>query len=826
MQTNEQTYTASRATHTDSWLETEKQAAQVAAFKEQYQRKLTALYGSSVEMASDSECYTALVQMVKELLGVKWQKSKEVQRISGRREVYYFSIEFLLGRQLGATLLNLGLQDVCRAALSELGLDLLQLQRLEEDPGLGNGGLGRLAACYLDSMATAGLPGHGCGIRYRYGLFEQTIIDGWQHEYPDNWLMNGYYWDVRKPDEAVEVRFGGTVTLQVDGKMTCQQQDYEAVMAIPYDVPIVGYHNDTVNTLRLWSAEGKISRISCAADERDCRKAIEYSQDIEQISNMLYPDDSTLAGKELRLKQQYFFVSAGLQSIVRGYKKNNGHLRDFANQIAIHINDTHPALVIPELMRILIDVEQLDWEEAWAITSQAVSYTNHTLLPEALETWPLTLFQHVLPRIAMLVNEINERFCRMLWEKYPGEWDLISRMAIIADGQVRMAHLAAAGCYSVNGVAELHTAILQQTVMKPFYEFAPQKFNNKTNGVTQRRWLALCNPLLAALLTESIGEGWLTHPAKLQELAYHVTDASFQHQLQRARLQNKVVLAKYIKDKYSITTDITSIFDVQIKRIHAYKRQTLNVLGIMDLYNRLKADPQLDIMPRTFIFGGKAASSYAIAKQTIKLIHALADKVNADPALQNKMKVVFMENYNVSLAELIIPAADVSEQIPTAGYEASGTGNMKFMLNGAVTLGTLDGANIEIQRAVGSDNIITFGLTAEEVLRHYREGTYQPWDLYHQDTRLQTVLEQLLSGFFAAGQEFRAHYDSLLSEGDHFFVLKDFASYLAAQARIDQLFRDKGRWLSMCGTNIAHAGFFSSDRTFGEYARDIWRQVH
>lgn len=796
----------------------------VEQFKQDYRNKVERMYGDGLERVSDLDKYNALVSLVRDYLAEPWLNTKEKYRRTGIKQVYYFSIEFLLGRLLGSNLYNLGLNEVCQQALGELGLDLRTLRQVEEDPGLGNGGLGRLAACYLDSMASLGLPGHGMGMRYRYGLFEQWIVDGYQREYADDWLMDGFYWDVRKPAEAVEIRFGGSVRVKSNGKTQYIHEGYETVLAVPYDVPVVGYRNGTVNTLRLWSAEARLSEVVCAPQGgSDCQKAVEYSQTVEELSNILYPDDSTYEGKALRLKQQYFLVSAGLQSIIRNYRENNGHLREFSHKIAIHINDTHPVLCIPELLRILLDEEQLTWEEAWNITVQTMSYTNHTILPEALETWPEDLFRTVLPRLYLIVRDINEYYCRSLWEAYPGDWDRISRMAIISYNRIHMAHLAIAGCHSVNGVAELHTDILKNKIMKEFCDFSPAKFNNKTNGVTQRRWVSLCNPALAQLITDTIGPRWVEHPQELAQLERHGADTAFQHHLLRVKLQNKVALAKYVKEKHGITLDVNSIFDSQIKRIHAYKRQTLNVLHIMALYNRLKENPLLDIEPHTFIFGGKAAVNYHIAKNTIKLINSLADLVNNDKSIRDKIKVVFLENYNVSLAELIIPATDVSEQIPTASYEASGTGNMKFMMNGAVTIGTLDGANIEIKQAVGEDNIIVFGLTAEEVLAYYRGGGYNPWEVYQGNERLRQVVDQLINGFFpGTGDLFRGHFDSLLYQGDHFFVLKDFASYEAAHRVLDERYKDRPVWLKMCSANIAHSGRFSSDRTFAEYATDIW----
>lgn len=799
----------------------------VEAFKIAYVAKLEELYGESLIKTSNLDRYHALAMLLKERIARSWIQSKEEQRTSGSKQVYYFSIEFLLGRLLGSMLYNLGLTEVCQEALSELGIELSALEKAEEDPGLGNGGLGRLAACYLDSMAANALNGHGSGLRYRYGLFEQKIIRGYQHEYPDNWLIDGYPWEVRRPDEAVEVRFGGTVEVKVNGRTSFIHKDYQSVLAVPYDVPVTGHENNIVNTLRLWSAEAELEELAVLDSSRkDCRQAISYTQEVHDITNVLYPDDSTYDGKRLRLKQQYFLVAAGLKSIIRSFKKNNGHLRELPDKVAVHINDTHPALAIPELMRILMDEEGVEWAEAWKITTRTISYTNHTVLPEALEKWPVELIRSLLPRIYIIIDEINEYFCRKLWERYPGEWDRISSMAIIAYDQVFMANLAIAGSHSVNGVAKLHTEILKTKVMKNFYEFQPDKFRNVTNGVTHRRWLAQANPKLAALINDTIGRSWLKYPCDLAGLLEHADDTGFQHYLLRVKMQNKVALAKYIKDKYNITVDVRSIFDVHIKRIHEYKRQLLNVLHIMSLYNRLKENPGFDITPHTFIFAGKTAMGYIAAKKIVKLINTVAGVVNNDQAIQDKLKVVFLENYNVSLAELIIPAADVSEQIPTAGYEASGTGNMKLMMNGAITIGTLDGANIEILRAVGAENIITFGLTAKEVMDYYRQGGYNPWDIYHSDETIKVALDQLVNGFFpTVSDEFGLLYDSLLNGGDHYFVLKDFAAYDAARGILAENYQNQQEWLKMSCYNIGNAGKFAGDRTFSEYAVDIWKMT-
>jgi len=795
-------------------------------FKEAFLEKLQTMHGKSLAEASIMDQYTALGSMMREYISKKWVRTNNEYLEKGAKQVYYFSLEFLIGKLLGSNLLNLGVREVCEEGLKELGISLNDLEDQESDAGLGNGGLGRLAACFLDSLASLNLPGHGYGIRYKYGFFEQRIIDGYQVELPDNWLKEGNVWEIRKADKAVEVKFGGNVRVEtVNGKTVFIHENYEPVLAVPYDTPIIGYKNNTVNTLRLWSAEvAKKDFDFSSFNHGDYLKAVEYKYSTEAISQVLYPDDNHYKGRELRLKQQYFFVSAGLQSIVRQYKKTGSSLEDFADKVAIHINDTHPVLAIPELMRILIDEEGMGWDDAWKITINSISYTNHTILAEALEKWPIDMFKSLLPRIYMIVHEINERFCRELWNQYPGDWDRIGKMAVVADGYVKMAHLAIAGSHSVNGVAKLHTEILKKKEMSDFYDFFPYKFNNKTNGVTHRRWLLKANPNLAKIITDTIGPGWIKHPTDLTGLLNYATDPAFQEQIAKVKLQNKIALAKLIKEKNLIDVDINSIFDVQVKRLHAYKRQLLNVLHIMDLYNRLRANPDLDITPRTFIFGAKAAPSYYQAKATIKLINTLAAKINNDKSIKDKVKVVFLENYRVSLAEMIFPAADVSEQISTASKEASGTGNMKFMLNGAITLGTLDGANIEIRDEVGEDNIFIFGLTADEVLNYYRFGGYSSWDVYHNDPRIKMVVDQLINGFFpVAGDEFRTIYGSLLHNNDEFFVLKDFASYADAQVRVDKAYRDKNRWLTTSIINIAHSGRFSTDRTVSEYAAGIWK---
>lgn len=796
------------------------------SFKKAYLEKLQQLHGKGIEETTAFDQYVTLATMVRDYVSKNWVKTNKAYQQKAVKQVYYFSIEFLFGRVLHTNLINSGLADICHEALTELGIDLNQIEEEENDAGLGSGGLGRLAACFLDSLASRHLPGHGCGIRYKYGLFQQQVINGYQVELPDQWLKNGNAWEVRKADKAVEVKFGGNVQTEFrDGRLYVSYENYDPVLAVPYDVPIVGFNNNTVNTLRLWSAETIKTEFDFSTFNRgDYLKAVEYRYAVESISEILYPEDSHYQGQVLRLKQQYFFVSAGVQSIIRHFKKKQGCLSDFAEHIAIHINDTHPALVIPELMRILMDEEGLGWEEAWRITTNTVSYTNHTIMPEALEKWPVEVIKTLLPRIYMIVEEINERFCRGLWQQYPGEWDKISVMAIISNGFVHMANLAVVGSYSVNGVAKIHTAILKKQVMKQFHEYYPYKFNNKTNGITHRRWLLKANPLLADLITDTLGPSWIYHPADLLQLQRFANDICFQADIAAIKYNNKKRLAEYIYKKQGITVDAGAIFDIQVKRIHAYKRQLLNTFHIMDLYNRLKENPAMEMMPRVFIFAGKAAPSYHFAKLTIKLINTLADVINNDKSIQDKIKVVFLENYSVSLAEIIIPAADVSEQISTASKEASGTGNMKLMLNGAVTVGTLDGANIEIRDEVGEDNFISFGLTADEVLNYYQHGGYSSWQVYNNDARLQTILEQLVNGFLPLGkEELLEIYERLMQQNDEFFVLKDFSSYVAVQDKVNNLYCNKEKWVKMCIANIAHAGKFSSDKTIKEYAIGIWK---
>lgn len=794
-------------------------------FKKDYKKKYLELYGEELTNGNDLYRYEALGGLIRDYVANSWVATNKRYNNEGAKQVYYFSMEFLLGRLLGDALLNLGIRDICKEALSELDIELNDLEEFESDQGLGNGGLGRLAACFLDSMASLDIPGHGCGIRYKYGFFEQKIINNTQIEVPDNWLREGNVWEARKSEKAEIVKFGGEVkTESLNGKSIFTHINYEPVLAVPYDTPIVGYENDVVNTLRLWSAETVSNEFDFSSFSRgEFLKAIEYKNSVEAISQVLYPDDSVYEGKLLRLKQEYFFVSAALQGIIRHYKKSGGDMEVFDEKIAIHVNDTHPALAIPELMRILVDEEKLAWEVAWRITNNTVAYTNHTILAEALEKWPVDMFKQLLPRIYMIVDEINERFCGELWGKYTGQWDKISRMSIIGDGYVRMANLCIVGGHSVNGVAKLHTEILKKQEMSDFYYMYPKKFNNKTNGITHRRWLLKSNPELTELLKDTIGTSFIKHPIDMIEFKNYADDSNVRERLTEIKLNNKKKLASVIKDTKGIIVDPNSIFDVQVKRIHGYKRQTLNCLRIMHMYNEILENPNMDVVPRTFIFGGKAAPAYHLAKNTIELISILGEKINNDPRVNEKMKVVLLDNYRVSLAEKIIPATDLSEQISTTTKEASGTSNMKFMMNGAVTIATLDGANVEIKDEVGNENIVIFGMSEEEILKYYRNGGYSAYEYYQNDSRIQRVIEDLRNGKYSNDKDrFSEIYQHLMTYNDEFFVLKDFASYLDANSKVDNLYRDAQNWQRMCAVNIAHSGIFSSDRTISEYATGIW----
>ncbi|MED3623304.1 glycogen/starch/alpha-glucan phosphorylase [Neobacillus thermocopriae] len=786
------------------------------SFKENFKKRVEMLCGKSFSESTSRDHYETLGLMIREYVSNDWIKTNEKYLAVKGKQVFYLSIEYLLGKLLRQNLINLGVEGLVEKGLEELGIVLEELEEIEPDAGLGNGGLGRLAACFLDSLASLNLPGHGHGIRYKHGLFEQKIVNGYQVELPEQWLRSGNVWEIRKADLAVQIPFWGKVEAKMEnGRLVFHHLHTETVTAVPYDVPVVGYHCKTVNTLRLWNAEPAQFPIN--------KDILQYKRRTEAISEFLYPDDTHDEGKILRLKQQYFLVSASLQSIIRSYKKQHGSLNELHQQICIHINDTHPVLAIPELMRILIDEEGFGWDEAWHITKNTISYTNHTTLSEALEKWPIHIFQPLLPRIYMIVNEINERFCRELWEETPGDWDRIAKLSIIADGYVKMAHLAIVGSFSVNGVARLHTEILKEREMQPFYQLFPDKFNNKTNGIAHRRWLLKANPKLSTLISERIGNSWTSAPHELINLLKYQEDRSLLKELGKIKRANKEMLADIIYKQNGITVDPQAIFDVQVKRLHAYKRQLLNVLHILHLYNRILEDSSFRMIPRVFIFGAKASPGYYYAKKIIKLINTVADKVNNDPRVGDQMKVIFLENYRVSLAEKIFTAADVSEQISTASKEASGTGNMKFMINGALTIGTLDGANIEIHERVGDENIFIFGLTAEEVLHYYRHGGYDSDEYYHHDSRIQQIVDQLVNGFFPdVHNEFEPIFDSLLEENDQYFVLKDFASYAETQRKIGEAFKDQISWQKKCLVNIAHAGYFSSDRTIREYAKDIW----
>ena len=721
-------------------------------------------------------------------------------------------------------MIGVGMEDVCREGLKELGWNLDDVIPQERDAGLGNGGLGRLAACFIDSLAALQLPGHGCSIRYQYGLFNQKIVDDQQVELPDNWLVHGYPWEVKRVDKAVNVRFGGNAYMRPadDGELECVYEKYSSVRAVPYDVPIIGYHNNTVNTLRLWRAEYSREDLYRELSIGDRHRAFRYKDNVQQLSRFLYPDDSTEEGRRLRLMQEYFFVSAGVQSIVRYYKaKYKTSLYHFDQYISIHINDTHPALVIPELMRIFMDEEGMAWEDAWKITVRTVAYTNHTILPEAMERWSIPMFQSLLPRIYLIVDEINKRWLTEIRKHYPGDENKAREVAVLWDGQVHMAHLAVLGSHSINGVAEIHSQILKDSTLHQFYTCFPNRFSNKTNGISHRRWLIQANPQLTALIDEAIGTTWHVEPSQLSKLEAFKEDSAFLQQLDKVKTYRKEVLAKYIKNKYNVSVRTDSIFDIQIKRIHLYKRQLLNILHILHLYFRLKENPTIKITPRTYLFGGKAAAGYGEAKQTIKLINVVANMINRDRQVNKQMHVLFLENYNVSLGQLLFPAADVSEQISTAGKEASGTGNMKFMMNGASTLGTMDGANVEIHREVGDENCVIFGLRADEVMKYYIHGGYSSWNMYSTDAYIRQLMNALVDRSLN-GEHFGMLYESLLDRNDEFFVLKDFASYCDAQREIARRYTQKQDWLRSSTVNIAHSGYFSSDRTIKEYASDIW----
>ena len=790
--------------------------------------KLESICCITVEDATPEDCYIALAHLAKDQIMKRWvQTARRTYKNERKKQMFYFSLEFLLGRMLESNLSALGLREVCDETLTSLGFDPKDIYDVELDPGLGNGGLGRLAACFMDSLAYLGLPGNGCSIRYKYGLFEQKIVDGYQVEVPDNWLRNEVVWEVKKPGKARLVKFYGNIREEFrDDRLWFHHEDYEPVVAMPYDVPIPGGDSETVNTLRLWSAESTQQIDYGSFSSGDYLSAISRKYSAEAISEVLYPDDSNYQNRMLRLKQQYFFVSAGVQSIVGHFKHHYGDIRVLADYVAIHINDTHPALAIPELMRILMDEEGLGWEEAWDITVKTISYTNHTILPEALEKWPVDSFSQLLPRIYMIVREINSRFCNMLRTKYAGRHDVVSKMAIIANGEISMAYLAIIGSHAVNGVAAVHSELLKHELFSGFYEIYPERFSNKTNGITHRRWLRTANKSLTRLITDSIGDRWISEPLRLNELyeTGAVRDAAFLDELQEIKRENKLRLAKIIYESNGVTVDPCSIFDVQVKRIHAYKRQLLFLFYIIDLYYSILEDPDRDIVPRTFIAAGKAAPSYHFAKEIIKLFSVVADGLNNDPRVRDLIKVVFLENYRVSLAENIFPASDLSEQISTASMEASGTGNMKFMMNGAVTIGTHDGANIEIFGAVGDGNYIPFGLTVPEVLELRRDHSYNSRDFLNGHERLRHIVYDVINSTpqLAGRAQFQYIYDSLTGNNDEFFVMKDFDAYVDAQAKANDLYKDADGWARMSAINIARSGVFASDETIKRYAEEIW----
>ena len=801
------------------------------AFKKSVKDNVKFLYRKTIEEATQEQIFQAVSYTVKDVIIDNWLATQKAYDEQDPKIVYYMSMEFLMGRALGNNLINLCAYGEVKEALEELGFDLNCIEDQEPDPALGNGGLGRLAACFLDSLATLNYAAYGCGIRYHYGMFKQKIQNGYQIEVPDNWLKNGYPFELRRPEYAKEVHFGGYVRVEYDpekGGNKFIHEGYQAVKAIPYDMPITGYDNDVVNTLRIWDAEPIVDFELDSFDKGDYKKAVEQENLARNIVEVLYPNDNHYAGKELRLKQQYFFVSASLQAAIAKYKKKHGDIHKLYEKVTFQMNDTHPTVAVAELMRILMDEEGLGWDEAWEVTRKSVAYTNHTIMSEALEKWPIELFSRLLPRVYQIIEEINRRFILAIQAKYPGNYEKIKKMAIIYDGQVKMAHLAIAAGYSVNGVARLHTEILKNQELKDFYEMMPEKFNNKTNGITQRRFLLHANPLLADWITEHIGPDWVTDLPQLKKLAVYADDEKALQEFMNIKFRNKERLAKYILEHNGVEVDPHSIFDVQVKRLHEYKRQLLNILHVIYLYNQIKMHPEMEFYPRTFIFGAKASAGYATAKKIIKLINSVADVVNNDASINGKIKVVFIENYRVSNAEWIFAAADVSEQISTASKEASGTGNMKFMLNGAPTLGTMDGANVEIVEEVGAENAFIFGLSSDEVINYENNGGYDPNVIYNTDEEIRQVLMQLINGTFSNDTElFRDLYDSLLNtkntdRADRYFILADFRSYADAQKRVEAAYRDEKGWAKKALLNTACSGKFTSDRTIQEYVDDIW----
>ena len=794
-------------------------------FKKEVINNVKTLYRKTIDEATQQQVFQAVCYAVKDDIIDRWIATHKEYEKENVKTVYYLSMEFLMGRALGNNLINLTFYDEIKEALDELGFDLNVIEDQEPDAALGNGGLGRLAACFLDSLATLGYPAYGCGIRYRYGMFKQAIVDGYQVEKPDDWLKDGNPFEVRRAEYACEVKFGGYVRVENrNGRNYFIQDGYQTIRAVPYDLPVIGYGNNVVNTLRIWDAEAIQDFNLDSFDKGEYQKAVEQQNLARTIVEVLYPNDNHYAGKELRLKQQYFFISASIQTAIKKFKENNSDLHDIPKKLVFQLNDTHPTVTVAELMRILMDEEGMEWDEAWEITTHTCAYTNHTIMAEALEKWPIELFSRLLPRVYQIIEEINRRYVAEIEAKYPGDQSKVKNMAILYDGQVKMAHLAIAGSFSVNGVAKLHTEILEKRELKDFYEMRPEQFNNKTNGITQRRFLLHANPLLSNWVTDKIGDEWITDLSQMSKLKVYVDDAKCQQEFMNIKYQNKIRLANYIKEHNGIDVDPRSIFDVQVKRLHEYKRQLLNILHVMYLYNELKTNPGMDIVPRTFIFGAKAAAGYKRAKLTIKLINSVADVINNDASINGKIKVVFIENYRVSNAEIIFAAADVSEQISTASKEASGTGNMKFMLNGAITCGTLDGANVEILEEVGNDNAVIFGLSAEEVMKYEREGGYNPMDIYNNNQAVRTVLTQLINGFYSPDdpERFRELYDALTKE-DVYFILKDFDSYAEAHRKVDAAYRDEAAWARSAMLNTACAGKFSSDRTIQEYVDDIWK---
>lgn len=800
-------------------------------FKKSVKENVKFLYRKTLEEATQEQIFQAVSYTVKDVIIDNWLKSQKAYEKQDPKIVYYMSMEFLMGRALGNNLINLGAYGEVREALEELGLDINCIEDQEPDPALGNGGLGRLAACFLDSLATLNYCAYGCGIRYRYGMFKQEIRDGYQVEAPDNWLKNGYPFELRRPEYAKEVHFGGYVRVEWDpvkNENKFIHEGYQAVKAVPYDMPITGYNNDVVNTLRIWDAEPIVDFNLDSFDKGDYHNAVEQENLARTIVEVLYPNDNHMAGKELRLKQQYFFVSASLQAAIAKYKKTHDDITKLHEKVVFQMNDTHPTVAVAELMRILIDEEGLGWDQAWDITTKCCAYTNHTIMSEALEKWPIELFSRLLPRVYQIIEEINRRFILEIQQKYPGNFEKIKKMAIIYDGQVKMAHLAIVAGYSVNGVARLHTEILKNQELKDFYEMMPEKFNNKTNGITQRRFLAHGNPLLADWVTDKIGPDWITDLSQLSKLKVYADDEKALQEFMTIKFKNKERLAKYILEHNGVEVDPHSIFDIQVKRLHEYKRQLLNILHVIYLYNQIKAHPEMDFYPRTFIFGAKASAAYARAKKIIKLINCVADVVNNDASINGKLKVVFIENYRVSNAEIIFAAADVSEQISTASKEASGTGNMKFMLNGAPTLGTMDGANVEIVQEVGEENAFIFGMSSDQIINYENNGGYDPDFIYNTDPKIRQVLMQLINGTFSSDTEmFRDIYNSLLDKRnmprpDQYFILGDFRSYAEAQKRVEEAYKDEKRWAKMALLNTACSGKFTSDRTIQEYVDDIW----